>query len=155
MAPLVILVVCFVFALILNKSLLKERFSLSFIGRVSLAVMLIFTGIAHFIKTDLMIEMIPNIVPFKMGFVYLTGCLEIAASIGLLIQKLSKFTSVMLMLFFIAILPANIIGSIKEVELGGMQHGVYYLYFRIPMQLLFITWAYYFGIIKNKMPEKQ
>lgn len=117
--------------------------------------MLIFTGMTHFTKTDLMIEMMPEIVPIKLELIYLTGCLEIMASIGLLIHKYSKITSVMLIIFFLSILPANVIGSLKEVALGGMQHGVNYLYFRIPLQLLFVFWAYYFGITKNKTLEKQ
>lgn len=112
--------------------------------------MLIFTGIAHFTKTDLMIEMMPEIVPSKKEAVYFTGFLEIMASIGLLAQKFAKLTSIILILFFLAILPANIIGSMKEVELGGMEKGVNYLYFRIPLQLFFIIWAYYFGIKINK-----
>ncbi|RIA09350.1 putative membrane protein [Flavobacteriaceae bacterium MAR_2010_72] len=155
MAPLLILFVSFLTMLAINKLLLKERFSLSFLGRLALAIMLIFTGMTHFTKTDLMIEMMPEIVPIKLELIYLTGCLEIMASIGLLIHKYSKITSVMLIIFFLSILPANVIGSLKEVALGGMQHGVNYLYFRIPLQLLFVFWAYYFGITKNKTLEKQ
>jgi uncharacterized membrane protein len=154
MAPLII-IVCFGITLVLNKFLLKTRFSLSFIGRFSLAIMLIFTGIAHFAKTDLMIEMMPEIVPFKKESVYLTGFLEIMASIGLLTRKFSKLTSIILILFFLAILPANITGSMREVKLGGMENGVNYLYFRIPLQLLFIIWAYYFGIKINKTTPKK
>ena len=150
MAPLIIIIVCFGITLLINKFLLNDRFSLSFIGRFSLAIMLIFTGIAHFAKTDLMIEMMPEFVPFKKKSVYLTGFLEVIASIGLLTQKFSKLTSIMLILLFLAILPANIIGSMREVKLGGMENGVNYLYFRIPLQLLFISWAYYFGIKINK-----
>ncbi|MBL4655553.1 MAG: hypothetical protein JKY33_07005 [Bacteroidia bacterium] len=112
--------------------------------------MMLLAGIAHFVKTDLMVEMMPEIVPFKKETVYLTGILEIVASIGLLTQKFARMTSIMLILFFLAILPANIIGSIKEVELGGMEKGINYLYFRIPLQLLFIIWVYYFGIKINR-----
>jgi len=120
-----------------------------------MAILLIIAGIAHFVKTDLMIEMMPEIVPFKKEIVYLTGILEIMASIGLLTQKFSRMTSIMLIVFFLAILPANVIGSIKEVELGGMEKGINYLFFRIPLQLLFIIWTYYFGIrINTAIPNK-
>lgn len=151
MAPLIIIIACFGITLVINKFLLNDRFSLSFIGRFSLAIMLLFTGIAHFAKTDLMIEMMPEIVPLKKETVYLTGILEILASVGLVVtQKFAKLSSIMLILFFLAILPANIIGSIEGVELGGMEKGVKYLYFRIPLQILFIIWTYYFGIKINK-----
>lgn len=155
MAPLILLIVCFGITIIVNKFLLKDRLSLSFIGRLTLAIMLIFTGIGHFAKTDLMIDMLPEIIPFKKETVYFTGIIELMASIGLLTQKFAKLTSILLIVFFLAILPANIIGSIKEVELGGMSKGVSYLYFRIPLQLFLIFWAYYFGIKKQIAPATQ
>ena len=150
MVPLIILIGCFGITFLINKFFLNARLSLSFIGRLSIAIMMLLAGIAHFVKTDLMVEMMPEIVPFKKETVYLTGILEIVASIGLLTQKFARMTSIMLILFFLAILPANIIGSIKEVELGGMEKGINYLYFRIPLQLLFIIWVYYFGIKINR-----
>ena len=54
-----------------------------------------------------------------------------------------------------AILPANIIGSFKKVELGGMENGPGYLYFRVPLQLLFVGWTYYFGIYLLDKPFKK
>ena len=100
--------------------------------------------------TESMIQMLPEFIPYKKETVYLTGILEISASIGLLIQRLSKLTSILLIVFFLAILPANIVGSIKQVNFGGMAKGVSHLYFRIPLQVLFIFWTYYFGIKKNE-----
>ena len=134
----------------MNKFTLKGKLTLSFVGRAALAIMLIFTGIAHFTMTEPMIQMLPEFIPLKKEIVYLTGILEISASIGLLIQRLSKLTSILLIVFFLAILPANIVGSIKQVDFGGMAEGVSHLYFRIPLQILFIFWTYYFGINKNK-----
>ncbi|MCA1623659.1 MAG: DoxX family protein [Acidobacteria bacterium] len=122
----------------------------SFIGRAALAVMLIVTGITHFTGTDLMVEMMPDFLPYKKDIVYLTGILELLAVVGLLINKTSKLTVVMLIIYFIAVLPANIIGSLKQVNLGGMESGAVYLWFRVPLQIFFIFWTYYFGIRLNK-----
>jgi len=115
-----------------------------------MSVMLIVTGVAHFANTDLMVEMMPEFLPLKREFVYLTGVLELLAVVGLLINRLSKLTAVLLIIFFILILPANIVGSIKQINLGGMENGVLYLLFRVPLQIFFIFWAYYFGIRTNK-----
>jgi uncharacterized membrane protein len=112
--------------------------------------MLIATGIAHFTNTNEMIQMMPDFLPLKRETVYLTGVLELLAVIGLLIARTSKLTSVLLIIFFIAVLPANIAGSLKKVNFGGMEIGSVYLLFRIPLQILFIFWAYYFGIRINK-----
>jgi uncharacterized membrane protein len=50
----------------------------------------------------------------------------------------------------LAILPANVIGAFQRVELGGMENGPDYLYFRVPLQFLFIGWVYYFGIFRRR-----
>lgn len=150
MAPLFFLLIAFGFFFGINKFLLKGKLSISFIGRSSLSVMLIVTGIAHFTSTNLMVEMMPEFLPLKKEIVYLTGILELLAVVGLLVNKLSKITAILLIIFFVAILPANIVGSLKQVNLGGMENGVMYLLFRIPLQILFIFWAYYFGVRINK-----
>ncbi len=150
MAPLVFLFGSFFLFLLINRYLLKNKFSFSFIGRAALSVMLIVTGSAHFAAPDLMIAMMPDVMPVKREVVYLTGVLEFLAVIGLLIDRLSKLTAIMLIIFFICILPANIVGSFKQVEIGGMENGPAYLYFRIPLQIFFILWTYYFGIRINR-----
>ena len=150
MAPLIVLLVVFVLTFLVNRYMLKQRFDLSFVGRFALAVMLLFTGVSHFTHTDLMVQMMPEGLAFKQLLIYLTGVFEICAAGGLIVPKYSKFTSILLCLFFIAILPANVIGSMRQVALGGMERGTDYLYVRIPLQFLFISWAYYFGVTKNK-----
>ena len=150
MAPLIFLSGTFILLFAVNKFLPANRLSLSFVGRASLAVMLIVTGVAHFTSTNLMIEMMPDFMPYKRETVYLTGVLELLAVVGLLIDKTAKLTAVLLIIFFCAVLPANIIGSLKQVNLGGMENGAMYLFFRVPLQVFFILWAYYFGIRTNK-----
>lgn len=115
-------------------------------GRIAMAVMLLFTGAAHFYKTTEMIQMMPDFLPAKRQLVYVTGIFEILSAVGLIVRRTAYLTSVFLIIFFLAILPANIIGAIKRVAIGGMENGPAYLYFRIPLQFLFIWWTYYFGI---------
>ncbi len=150
MTPLIILFLSFGVFFAVNKILLGERFSLSFIGRFALALMLAATGVAHFTSTDLMVQMMPEFLPAKRELVYFTGVCELLAVVGLLWDKTAKLTAVMLIIFFLAILPANIVGSLKEVDLGGMENGAGYLFFRIPLQIFFMAWAYYFGIYKRE-----
>ena len=150
MAPLILLLTSYTIFFLTNYFFLKKRFSISFIGRTSLAFMLLFTGIAHFTKTNEMIAMLPSILPAKGLLVYITGIIELIGVIGLLSGKISRYTSIVLIVFFICVLPANIVGSLKRVALGGMENGPSYLFFRIPLQLLYIGWTYYFGIKINR-----
>jgi uncharacterized membrane protein len=117
-------------------------------------MMLVVTGSAHFFKTTSMMAAMPSLLPYKREIVYGTGILELVAAVALFFSKTSRITSVVLIIFFIVILPANIVGSLKKVELGGMENGPYYLIFRIPLQLFFIWWAYYFGIRKYQKKIK-
>jgi uncharacterized membrane protein len=148
MAPLILLIVSFVGFWLVNKYVLNEKYSVSLIGRIALALMLLMTGTAHFFKTDAMVQSMPEMLPFKIELVYFTGVVELLAAVGLVFRRTTKLTSILLIVFFICILPANIIGSLKHVELGGMENGPLYLWFRIPLQMLFIWWAYYFGELR-------
>lgn len=150
MAPLIALLFGFGILFVVNRFLLKDRWSLSLIGRISLALMLIVTATAHFTATDLMVETMPEFLPLKRETVYFTGVIEFLAVAGLVIDKTSRATSILLIIFFLAVLPANVVGSLKQVNLGGMENGAAYLFFRVPLQLFFILWAYYFGVRINK-----
>jgi len=127
---------------------------MSFAGRAAMALMLIVTGISHFTNTAEMIAMMPDLVPAKREMVYFTGVCELLAVPGLLWNRTARLTSVVLIVFFLAVLPANVIGSLKQVPLGGMEYGVGYLWFRVPFQIFLILWAYYFGIRINP-PNRQ
>jgi uncharacterized membrane protein len=151
MSTAIILIFSFLSSLAVNKYLLHGKYSTGQVGRLALAVMLGFTGASHFIKTDEMVQMIPAFLPYKTGLVYASGLLEILAGLGLIFQRSAILTSFVLIAFFVAVLPANIIGSFKRVELGGMEVGPIYLFVRIPVQILFIWWAYYFGIYHHKL----
>ena len=148
MAPLIVLIVSFGGFWLVNKYMLNERFSASFIGRVAMALMLLMTGSAHFFKTEVMVQSMPDLIPYKVELVYFTGVIELLAAIGLLFDRTAKLTSILLIIFFICILPANIIGSLKRVELGGMENGPMYLVFRVPLQVFFIWWVYFFGKLR-------
>ena len=119
-----------------------------------MSAMLIFTSIAHFIFTEGMTAMIPDFFSYKKEIVYLTGFLEMILAIGILIPKIKVISGWILIVFFIAILPANIKASMENInyqtgEFDG--NGIEYLWFRIPLQILFIAWVFYTSI-KNYEP---
>jgi uncharacterized membrane protein len=145
MKPLFVLLIAFCvsfFAIILISR--KYDFALS--ARIAMSVMLLFTAIAHFSFTKGMMMMIPGFIPFKSGMVYLTGIVEIAAAIGLLVPGLMVWSGWLLIGFFILILPANINAAIKHIDFqkGTFDgNGPNYLWFRVPLQILLIVWTYF------------
>ena len=64
---------------------------------------------------------------------------------GLIIWTLLAF----LIVFFILILPVNINAALRHIdyEKGTYEGpGTKYLWFRIPLQVLFILWVYWFAL---------
>ncbi len=66
-----------------------------------------------------------------------------------MLPDMRQLTAWLIILFFIAILPANIQAAIKHVD---FQKGTYegpgakYLWFRVPLQVFFIAWVWYFSL---------
>ena len=148
MKPLIILLVTFISLLIAIK-LIRKEYDFALAARIAMDLMLVFTAIGHFVFTKGMSMMIPPFVPFKENMVYLTGLFEILLAIGLLNPKFKVISGWPLIVFLLLMLPANIYASLHNVnyQKGTLDgNGVSYLWFRIPLQILFIIWAYFSAI---------
>lgn len=135
--------VFFVSIFIIKLTTQKYNFHLS--ARIGMSAMLFFTAVGHFAFTKGMTLMIPSIVPLKTEIVYLTGVLEIILGIGLIIPGFRGYAAWVLIIFFILLLPANINAAVKHIDYqkGTFDgSGVTYLWFRVPLQILFILWTY-------------
>jgi len=110
--------------------------------RDGFAVMLLFTASAHFtpMKEDL-IRMTPQWVPRPWAMVSFTGLCELAGAIGLVIPATQRAAGIALILFFMAVLPANIHAARAGITLRGRPATP--LWLRIPMQVLFIFFVWW------------
>jgi uncharacterized membrane protein len=148
MKSLIVLLTVFgisVFAL----KIATHNYDIALSARIAMSAMLLFTAVGHFAFTKGMTMMIPDFIPFKTAMVYLTGIIEILAAIGLLIPGLRVLTAWLLILFFVLLLPSNIKAAIKHIDYqkGAFDgSGLNYLWFRIPLQILFIVWIYFSSI---------
>ena len=148
MKPFFVLLGVFALALIATR-ILDSRFDYVFAGKFALSVMLVFTSIGHFKFTKGMTLMLPDFIPFKKELVYGTGYIEILAAICIWIPSLRVITGILLIIFFILILPTNIYAAQKRLnyETGTFDgKGLSYLWFRIPFQILLIVWTYFFVV---------
>ena len=138
----------FVISLFTTK-LFTKSFNYSLSGRIAMSVILVITAIGHVVYAKGMILMMPDVIPFKKEVVYLTGIIEFCAAVGLLIPRFQHFTAWLLILFLLFVLPANIHATLKHVDFITGTYtgpGVSYLWIRIPLQVIFIAWTYYFAI---------
>jgi uncharacterized membrane protein len=114
-------------------------------GRGALVIMFLFTGASHFttMKYDFA-AMIPPPLPNDLWVIYLTGVLEIAGAIGLLIPRTRKLAGICLVLLLIALFPANVYAALNEISLRGEAPTP--LWIRGPVQLLFIGMVWWTSI---------
>ena len=110
--------------------------------RSGLAVMFLFTGVAHFAPgvRDDMAAMIPPPFTGNLPIIYITGILEIAGAIGLLLPRFRRAAAICLILFLIAVFPANYYAAVRNVPLRGSPATP--LAIRAPLQLawIFLLW---------------
>jgi len=52
------------------------------------------------------------------------------------------------------VFPANLFAAVHEVGMGGHREGTDYLWFRAPLQLLFLAWVVHFGIRRRASPSR-
>tara|TARA_R110000796_G_scaffold77584_2_gene173148 strand:- start:3140 stop:3541 length:402 start_codon:yes stop_codon:yes gene_type:complete len=132
--------------------MIKKEYDFALSARIAMSIMLLFTAIGHFAFTKGMSMMIPEFVPFKESVVYLSGIFEILLALGLLIPKFQTVSGWALVIFLLLMLPANIYASMNKVnyQKGTFDgNGLTYLWFRIPLQFLFIVWTYISAIKSN------
>lgn len=149
MKLLSLLFIAFILGLVGTK-LIQGDWNWLFSGNLGMAVFMAFTGITHFKFQKGMTMMIPDIIPFKLFWVYFTGILEIVLAIGLLIPEYSKISAIMLIAFLVLVFMANVHAAQKKVNIFKADFtgpGMRYLYKeRILMQIILIAWTWFFGI---------
>ena len=151
MKPLVILLITFTTVIAFQK-LTNKTLNFTKAGQIAISFMLLFTAMGHFLFTEGMSKMIPDFLPYKRIIVLATGYLEIAFAIGILFPHYKQLTGWALIIFLILIIPSNIKASLEHLnfQTGSFDgKGILYLWFRIPLQLFFIFWIYFFLIRKH------
>ncbi len=120
MAPLFVLIASFLL-LGLSGALGVEYFAHWEQGlRWSLAVMFLFTAVAHFTRTRAdLIRMVPPSLSHPGLLVTITGVLEFAGAIGLMIPALAAPSALALILLLIAMFPANIRAARARLPVAG------------------------------------
>lgn len=110
-------------------------------ARVAVALMFIFSGVSHFAATDTFLKMMPDFLPAHLVLVYLSGILEMAGGLGLLIPRFQRMAAWGLLALLIAVVPANINVAVNNIQLGGWMNYPLYQWIRVPFQLVLIWWV--------------
>lgn len=145
MAPLIVLVVVTLLARLVGQFGATSLRDWAVATRIGLAVMLCFTAAAHFnsMRADL-VRMVPPMLPDPELIVTFTGICEIFGAIGLLVPRTRRVAAIALILFLVAVLPANI----HAAQSGAMLRGVPAtpLIPRVALQIVFIALVWWSGV---------
>jgi len=120
----------------------KARFG----GLLGISLAFGFFGIGHFIQTDAMVAMLPEVVPARRPLVLLTGLLEIALAIGFMFPRTRKLTGLAAIAVLIGFFPANVYAAFNHTGMGGHVWGPEYLLIRLPLQVLLVAWTWTFVV---------
>lgn len=85
---------------------------------VGAAAVFAIAGIAHFLAPAPLMRMIPPYLPAHLALVLVSGLLEIAGGIGLLIPGLRRSAAWGLSALLVAILPANVYMAFYPADAG-------------------------------------
>ena len=145
MAPLIVLIGVVLLARLLGYAGVAPLRDWAACTRLGLAVMLCFTAAAHFnsMRAD-MIAMVPPSVPNPGLMVTFTGVCEILGAVGLLVPRARRNAAAALIVFMLAVLPANIHAARTGVTLRGAPATP--IVPRVALQGLFIALLWWSGL---------
>lgn len=125
------------------KIILKYLFAISFV----------LAGFNHFINTAFYLKIMPPFLPWHRPLVYLSGVIEIALGLLLIIRKSARVAAWGLIALLVAVFPANVHMAINQhlyPEYSGAA-----LWLRLPLQIVLIAWAYCYTRQRAAQPTQR
>ncbi len=115
------------------------RETLTTLGRWAFTALFVLGGVGHFVKTDIYLKIMPPYLPYHRSLVLLSGVIEIALGILLLVPATSRPAAWGLIALLLAVFPANIY---MFQHPGRFPIPPTLLLLRLPLQGVLILWAY-------------
>jgi uncharacterized membrane protein len=103
-------------------------------------------GALHFVAPAPFVRIVPAWLPAHLALVYVSGFFEILGGFGLLVPRARRAASLGLVALYVAVFPANVNMAVNDIALDGTSHAPpALLWGRLPLQALFIAWAFWVG----------
>ena len=109
-----------------------------------LTAAMVFVGTMHFIDPDTFVAIVPAALPAKLALVYVSGVAEIAGGLGLILPATRRIAAWGLIALYVAVFPANVNMALNHLPFGDRPVEAWQLWARLPLQLVFIAWAYWY-----------
>lgn len=108
--------------------------------RYLLSLIVIASGIMHFVAPDKFTKIVPDWLPAHRILVYVSGAFEIAGGLGLFLKQTRTLAAWGLAALFAAVFPANINMAVHKIYTDNP----WILWGRLPFQGVLIAWAGWF-----------
>ena len=106
-----------------------------------MALGLVAAGVNHFVNPEFYVAIMPPYVPWHFAMVVVSGIAETALGVAVLVPTLRAAAGWGIVALLIAIFPANVHMAIAEP--GAYDAPAWGLWLRLPIQGLFIAWAWW------------
>jgi uncharacterized membrane protein len=113
--------------------------------RRAFGVFFIFAGAMHFVRPGFYLAIMPDWLPAHRELVAASGVAEIAGGAATLIPATRQAGSWFSIATLLAVFPANVDMAINADDYPDVPGGAAALYARLPVQALFVAWAYIAG----------
>jgi len=109
--------------------------------RIVMAAFFVSGFVLHLATADALTAITPDWVPFPRAVVFLTGVLELAGGIALLVPRLRRWAGVALALYVLAVWPANFKHAFEHIVLPPIPDSWWYHGPRLAFQPVLAWWA--------------
>ena len=99
-----------------------------------LAIFFLIAGILHFVLDDAFARIVPPLLPFPVAIVWLTGLMELGFAAALIAKWKLPMTGLLLSVYLLAVLPANIYMALEGIPLGDTVMSPGALWVRVALQ---------------------
>jgi uncharacterized membrane protein len=106
-----------------------------------LAIFFVFAGVNHFANPDFYVAIMPPYLPAHLELVYLSGVFEVIGGLAALAPATRALAGWGLVLLLMAVYPANIHMAMHPEQFPDVP--VWGLYARLPLQIVFVAWAWW------------
>jgi uncharacterized membrane protein len=112
--------------------------------RFVLTIAMVTVGVLHFVSPAPFAHIVPASLPAPFLLVYVSGAAEIAGGLGLILARTRRAAGWGLIALYVAVFPANINMAMNNLSLGDQPVPPLLLWLRLPLQAVFIAWAYWY-----------
>jgi uncharacterized membrane protein len=116
--------------------------SIKLLLKYLLAIGFTTAGVNHFVNPDFYMKIMPPVLPAPLLLIRLSGFFQIVFGVALLIPKYTRLAAWGIVALLLAVFPANVYMAMNAELFSEYSRNL--LYLRLPLQFVFIAWAFYY-----------